>query len=465
MAGRRWRAFGGRPVLAGAQGQGQSPELCDWGASMALEWLKTRRYRHFDLPVNEAFAQKVISPAVVSRHAFSPLIHYTKIETRYKKCPKTGARTITQKPRPIKYAAHRDACILSYYAHQINQALDVQLKITGISDNVIAYRALGQANYDFAAEAMAFAQAAAPVVILAFDITSFFDTLDHCLLKRRLKSLLGVHELADDWHKVFRFITKFHYVDLKELKAHPRFGQRLKERSRDRIASVEELKAEGITFHANPELAKGYRRGIPQGTPISATASNLYMIEFDAAARACCDEVGAFYRRYSDDILIICKPDDAPAIEAEILRLIAAEKLNIAPHKTEKTLFEKGRAVPRTTKAAQYLGFTFDESGPAIRESSLARQWRKMRRAMLRAQKSAFWRAKVGLPSKVHTKKLYRRFAYIKINDGISPRALRNFSSYGRRSAEAFGRDEKISRQVKRLERAALREISKLKAL
>lgn len=28
---RRWRAFGGRPVPTGAQGQGQSPELCDWG--------------------------------------------------------------------------------------------------------------------------------------------------------------------------------------------------------------------------------------------------------------------------------------------------------------------------------------------------------------------------------------------------------------------------------------------------
>ncbi len=432
---------------------------------VSLDWLKLRRYRHFDLPVNEAFARKAMNPAVVSRHAFSPLIHYNKTETRYKKFPTTGARTIAQKERPIKYAAHRDACILSYHAHQINQVLDSRYKATGISDNVIAYRALGQTNYDFAAEAMAFAQAQAPVVILAFDITSFFDTLDDGLLKRRLKSLLGVHELADDWHKVFRFITRFHYVDLEELKAHPLFGQRLKERTRDRIASMEELKAEGSTFHANPELAKGHRRGIPQGTPISAAASNLYMMEFDAAARARCDQVGAFYRRYSDDILVICKPDDVPAIEVEILRLIAAEKLEIAPHKTEKTLFEKGRAMPRATKAAQYLGFTFDESGPAIRESSLARQWRKMRRAMRHARKSALWRAGAGLPSKVHTKKLYRRFSHIKVNDGVSLRTLRNFSSYGRRSAAAFGPNEKISGQVKRFERAALRELAALKNL
>jgi RNA-directed DNA polymerase len=42
---------------------------------------------------------------------------------------------------------------------------------------------------------------------------------------------------------------------------------------------------------------------------------------------------------------------------------------------------------------------------------------------------------------------------------------LRNFSSYGRRSAAAFGAGEKISGQVKRFERAALRELAALKAL
>lgn len=119
--------------------------------------------------------------------------------------------------------------------------------------------------------------------------------------------------------------------------------------------------------------------------------------------------------------------------------------------------------MPRATKAAQYLGFTFDESGPAIRESSLARQWRKMRRAMRRAKKSVQWRIAAGLPGKAHTKKLYRRFAYIKVHDGDTLRTLRNFSSYGRRSADAFGQGEKISRQVKRFEQAALQEIAKLK--
>ncbi len=432
---------------------------------MTPEWLKPRRYRHFDLPVNEAFARKITNPTLVSRHAFSPLIHYTKAETRYKKCPETGIRTISVKERPIKYASHRDACILAYYAHHINLALDQHYRATGICDSVIAYRALGRANYDFAAEALAFASENAPVMILAFDVTGFFDTLDHSFLKKRLKGLLGVPELSDDWYKVFRAITRFYYVSLAELKAHEVFGARLKVRSRDRIASMEELKAEAVTFYANPELAKGRRRGIPQGTPISAAVSNLYMIEFDAKARAFCDTVGALYRRYSDDILVVCNPNDSADVEATIIRLISEERLEISPHKTEKTLFDKGKTLPRITKAAQYLGFTMGEGGAAIRESSLARQWRKMRHAMKRAHKSRSWRVKKGLSSKVHTKKLYRRFSYLEINDGTCIRALRNFSSYGRRSVAVFGADEKISRQLNRFERAARRELAALKAL
>jgi RNA-directed DNA polymerase len=430
---------------------------------MTPAWLKPRRYRHFDLPINEAFASKATNPAWVARHAFTPLLHYSKAERRYKKCPRTGVRTITVKDRPIKYASHRDACILGYYAHQLNQMLESHYRKTGLSDSAIAYRALGQANYNFAANVLSFAKSHAPTMILAFDVTSFFDRLDHRLLKQRLNRLLGTPTLPDDWYKVFRFITRFYYVDRKDIEAHPTFGLRLKERSRDRIASVEELKAAGISFHPNPELVKGHARGIPQGTPISATISNVYMLEFDAAAKACCDNAGALYRRYSDDILILCKPADAAAIESEIMRLIGQEKLEIAPHKTEKTLFDSRISVPRASKAAQYLGFTLDEAGPAIRESSLARQWRKMRSAIRRARKSAAWRLSMGKPGPIHMKKLYRRFSYIALCKNGTIQPLRSFSSYGRRSAKALGAGEKVSQQIRRFERTALREMAALK--
>ena len=389
-----------------------------------------------------------MDPNFVLRHSFLPLLHYTKSERRYKKCPKTGIRTITTKERPIRYASHRDACILSYYASKMNKLLDAYYEAQGLSDSVLAYRALGRGNYDFSAEVLAFAKTHAPVTILAFDVSSFFDNLDHILLKRRLKAMLGVASLPADWMRMFRAITAFHYVDVEELKANPTFAPRLK-KSKDRIASVEELKASGINFHPNPELAKGHRRGIPQGTPISAAASNLYMIDFDAAARAYCDSIGALYRRYSDDILVICEPGHATEAEAKIMDLIKAEKLEISPHKTERTEFtDTGASV--AGKAAQYLGFALHETGPAIRESSLARQWRKMRRAMRRTRRIAKVNIASGKSTKAHTKGLYRRFTHLKVRDDEGIRVVRNFSSYGRRSAAAFGVDEKITQQIKR---------------
>jgi RNA-directed DNA polymerase len=433
---------------------------------MSLDWFKTRGYRHFDLPVGEKFANKVMGPNYVLQHSFLPLLHFTKSERRYKKCPKTGARTISTKDRPIKYASHRDACILSYYASEMNKLLDAHYEAAGLSDNVLAYRALGRGNYDFSAEVLSFAKSRAPVTILAFDVSSFFDNLDHALLKRRLKVVLGAASLPEHWIRVFRAITAFHYVDMEELKANPTFSARLSDNSRDRIASVEELKANGIKFYPNPELAKGHRRGIPQGTPISAAASNLYMIDFDASARAYCDSIGALYRRYSDDVLVICEPVHAAAAEAKIMDLIKAEKLEISPHKTERTEFTgKGAGAAVVGKAAQYLGFALHEAGPAIRESSLARQWRKMRKAIRRTRKIAERNIASGKSTKAHTKRLYRRFTHLKVRDDEGVRVVRNFSSYGRRSAAAFDVDEKITQQIKRFERAAFREIEKLKKI
>ena len=139
--------------------------------------------------------------------------------------------------------------------------------------------------------------------------------------------------------------------------------------------------------------------------------------------------------------------------------------MEIAAHKTEVVEFDLCALLPRKSKAAQYLGFILDESGPGIRESSLARQWRKMRRMVKRTKKVARIKIGAGLSKKAHTKKLRRQFTYIKLYDGNILRPLRNFSSYGRRSAIAFGGDEKISTQLKRLERAVQRELTALKAL
>jgi hypothetical protein len=180
------------------------------------------------------------------------------------------------------------------------------------------------------------------------------------------------------------------------------------------------------------------------------------MIEFDLKARAYCDSIGALYRRYSDDILIICPPQKAVEVETRILGFIAAEKLQLSADKTERTEFNPNSPTLVGEKCAQYLGFSYYPGGAGIRSSSLSRQWRKMRRSIRRTRRAGEEAIAAGRANKVYTKKLRRRF---------TPLQFRNFSSYARRSARAFGLGEKITAQVRRFERAFERELRKLEAL
>lgn len=411
------------------------------------DWFKPRRYRHFDRPVGEEFAIKTQDPSFVAKHPFSPLIRYVKLERRYRK---SEAKTL-DKSRPIMFASHRDACILSWYARCLNARLENLYAQCGIGDNVIAYRQLGLGNYDFAAEAYAFAKSKAPITILAFDVTSFFDTLDHRLLKQRLKRVLSVSELDAGWYQVFRAVTRYRYVLLDELKAHEQFGPRIATFSKEPIASVAELKAASITFHGNPSPGAG----IPQGTPISAAFSNLYMIDFDRLLRTYADSIGGFYRRYSDDILLICPNAEADAAQARVEELIALDRLQLNQNKTERTLFDPASSSD-VAKPAQYLGFALSTSGVSIRGSSLSRQWRKMRWAIKRTRKAAERAIASGTSKQVYTKRLRRRFTAVPV---------RNFSSYARRSAKTFEDSGKVRRQLRRFEHAVEKEIEALKSL
>lgn len=411
-----------------------------------FDWFKTRRYKHLDFPVSESFALKANDPAFVAKHSFSPLIYYVKSTKRYK--PNKG-KTET-KERPIMYASHRDACILSCYASKLNEYLEEFYKAKNLSENVIAYRTIGKTNYHLSAETYAYACVQSPCTILAFDVSGFFDNLDHRLLKRRLKNILGVASLSDDWLRIFRVVTKFHYVELETLKAHPNLADAFAEPGPSPIGTIAKIKGLGIPIHGNPKAAAG----IPQGTPISAALSNLYMMEFDIAARDFCATIGALYRRYSDDILIICPPTHAADAEVFVAAKLKSERLELSAAKSERTAFDVGTPPAAWGRSAQYLGFAFYPGGAGIRPGSLSRQWRKMRRSVRRAMKAAEAAASSGKVSKVFTKRLWRRFA---------PLQFRNFSSYARRSAIAFGGQQKIVSQVRKFERAFEREIERLK--
>ena len=402
-------------------------------------WFSKRGYKHFDAPVGEAFAQTLDTGAIIASHSWSPLIHYVKRVKRYKPC---DGRTV-YKDRPIMYASHRDACILSKFAFDLTRKLDDFYELEGLTTNVIGYRRLGKSNYDFSADAYRFAKANAPCVILCFDITGFFDHLDHRLLKERLKRLLGVTELPRDWFTVFRHVTRFHHVSRNALADHPKFGPKLKSKKPEPVASIAEVKAAGIEITPNKDAF-----GIPQGTPISAAFSNLYMMDIDRDMAALCNAHGALYQRYSDDILVICGIEQEAVIRDALSAAVKSHKLEIKDEKTERAVF--GAA---GTKVFQYLGFNVTPNGATIRPSSLARQWRKLKYSIAKTRKIGEAAIAEGRSKKVFTKRLRRRFY---------PVGVRNFSAYARRAAAAFG-SKQIVRQVMRLERRADEAIRDLK--
>lgn len=397
-----------------------------------VKWTKKRRYRHFDFPISAQTAKHLVQPSSVSSHSFLPLIRYEKIQKWYKRNQSTGKRYVEPKRRDIMYASHNDACILSFYAEKLNLILDKLYSEKNLNLNVIGYRKLGKSNYNFVQEALDFCYRMGSVSVVALDVTSFFDSIDHKLLKQRLKNILAVDEIPLDWYKIFKFITEYRYVNLAEIKEHPAFKDRFGKTEHGRISTIRSLKKASITIHSNSN-----NFGIPQGTPISAALSNLYMVDFDIKMGLFCKPLDAFYRRYSDDILIICAPELQSTVMQQVTRIISEERLRLASHKTVIREFNFHNP-ENAMKAAQYLGYAFDPCTISIRSSSLSRQWQKMRKAFRRSKRSSFWRYKTGILTPSYKKKLNRRFRFIKLEREDGTHLVRNFSSYCRRKRVMF---------------------------
>lgn len=407
-------------------------------------WFKPRHYKHFDVPIGPKWAA-ALTPEQVAAHAWSPLLHWIKETPRYR-LNDQNVMELKVKPRDIMHASHRDACILAKYSHDLTGKLDAWYAANGLNEAVIAYRSLGQSNYHFAATAQAYVRDHQSVEAMCFDVTGFFDNIDHKRLKRRLKWLLGVDELADDWHRVLRAVTRYSHVRKSDLKAHPVFGQRLKQRSADRpLATVKELKTAGIAIRPNPNTY-----GVPQGTPISASLSNLYLADFDLAMKALADNHGALYQRYSDDILIICEPQYADQLADAVADALTDEALDLHADKTVRLQFTGDER-----DNFQYLGYQLGLGPALIRPGSLSRQWRSTKRAIRRSERKAERLAKAGNKDKIYTSKLRGRLTHV---------GLRNFLAYADRSSDEL-QSANIKKQVRGLRKFALRGLARVKAI
>ena len=186
-----------------------------------------------------------------------------------------------------------------------------------------------------------------------------------------------------------------------------------------------------------PEKIAGKRYGIPQGSPMSAILSNIYMLDFD---EYCCNlmaQVGGVYRRYCDDIIVVFpKSTSIDEIYNELessLHIYGGQQLKINPSKVEKIQFReksgKLTAVDITTgvyKPLQYLGFIYDGKKVLIRSSSLSNYYRRLV-SKVRASKNKAKRNRTI----VYRRKIYRMYSHL-------ARKQRNFITYAYKASETM---------------------------
>ncbi len=417
---------------------------------------KSRGYLHFDLPLSAAAAEVLAcSPESVARHSFYPFLGYTATTEKIQK-EDDGTITKTKKEREIKVAAHRDAAIYARYGDLLTQPYEAELKTRGIGKAVTAFRSNGGGtNIDFAGEIFEYIDHHRPCVALAYDLKNFFDTLDHDLLKQRWTALLGVARLPADHFAIYRSLTNFSWVERTELfKLLGISPHKPKANNRRRIckpADFRQTVRAGGRLKFNPSPGQG----IPQGSPVSALLSNIYMLEFDTELNAAATAIGGIYRRYCDDIMLVVPPEHQSAMETLVQEACVRAKVRLNIDKNDIVAFPHGRG-QAAVSAIQYLGFTFSGSQTLLRLGSLGRYYGKMRAAVSLAKQTQRKynrkEAQAGKPlSGMKRRKLYIQYSYL-INRARLPDKDRktqgNFLTYAYRAAEKLHAPE-IKRQIR----------------
>lgn len=360
-----------------------SNQICQAWVDFVKHHNDTKPYAHFDLRVSlsmPSIRKYVMDRTKIVTHSFYPFIHFEKKNSRYgKKGPK--------KPRELYYCSHLDRCVYQRYAFLLNYQYNIWACENNIDDVAIAYRdKLGKNNIDFAKDAFDAIRSFPQCFILVGDFTNFFDNLEHQYLKKMMCEVLGVERLPQDYFSVFKNITRFSSWDWKDIvKA---AGENIAERGvRKKINSKETLLTKEQFQKNKKDIKKNISGvGVPQGAPISAVLSNIYMIKFDKDIKRYVTSKGGIYMRYSDDFIIVL-PYERDAEIADFTSYIFSyvesmkglidlqkEKTSCYTYKDE-VIYEGDQP-----SSINYLGFLFDGKSIRIRPRAITKYYYRMRR-------------------------------------------------------------------------------------
>lgn len=438
------------------------------------DWFRLKRYPHIGLqlePKDRAWIEPYVKDKnAISSHAFYPFIHrQLKVRKFRKEICHDGTRSKLRKPttkeREIYFSNHLDSNVFSYYSELLSSAYERTIADLDITNCITAYRKIklhpekencrNKCNVDFANDVFQFIKLSKEknLVAITFDIKSFFDNLDHRLLKKHWRKVIkSGSDLPLDHYNVFRNITKFSYIEEDDLfdyfknqiivERKPKSFKEIKInkknylRNKKAVAycskeSIDEIRSLGLIkankhIYENGSINSLRKKGIPQGSPISATLANIYMIDFDKKANKLLQQFGGIYQRYSDDMVAICPIEYEEKVIEHFLSSIKDYRLEIQISKTQvyhfifdnKTnrhyCFEKNLNTNKlqNNTVFEYLGFQFDGLNTLIKNSSISNYYRKMKRTFARSRFYTYHN-KTVTKGEVFKSRLYKKFTHV----------------------------------------------------
>jgi hypothetical protein len=403
------------------------------------DWYKIKGYYHISPPSKTHWkdalktVKKITNPTFVTHYGFFPLLHTNIKERKYKKHPtipkkrchsyydeekKKYAKTV--KVRPLHYANHLDALIFGYYAHQLQDKYDDHLKVeSDFSDCITAYRSIpipdsnkNKGTIHFAHEAFSEIKRRAlkdgEVGVLTFDIKSFFPSLDHPYLQQKWMEIMEFDEMPSDHLAVMKAATRFSFIYKDDLRKFKRTNGRRANFDEKHLAEIGNQKGYSAFFSSPRDFREKVKDGeiriypnsfrnkekevigIPQGLPISAVLANLYLLDFDTAMfRQLVTSKNCYYRRYSDDIVLICDIELMEKVKTIVDDEMNKCRVTLSKAKTETFIFKKldngkvqaQKITPtgiRENLPFTYLGFEFYGDKTLIKSANLAKFYRRM---------------------------------------------------------------------------------------
>lgn len=411
----------------------------------------------------------------ISSYAFFPLIHAIIKERRYKQDPNKekgikchsynngNTKKSTSKNRPLHYATHMDAAIFSYYSEIILNKYEEYLSNRPLlSQAITAYRRIpkidsikNKSTINFAHDAFTEIQNRAlkkDCIVLKFDIKSFFNEINHDFLKKQWAEILGHKFLPTDHYNVYKGVTRFSYIMKDDFrKGNCVNGRRsgfdekkLAKLRKNKVHSFFEspkefrqaIKNQEIRIHKFPFRKDGIPCGFPQGLPISSTLANLYLLKFDEAIiENVVLKFNGYYRRYSDDIVVLTTKDHIEEVEKFVINEILKYKVEISTEKTERFIFRKeiSKSEERVESIRMnkddsmdygipltYLGFEFYGHKTLVKSANLGKFYRRMISSVKTKTKRAHQSMKID-PAKnftVYRNQLFRLYARYPLSAG-----------------------------------------------